>query len=357
MTVTVETVLDQLRKVIDPEIHRDIVTLDMVKGLRVDGRDVILTVELTTPACPLKAQIEADVRAKLGAIEGIGVIHLTMTGRVSHSVQKNSIPGVKHVIAIGAGKGGVGKSTCAVNIAISLARDGAAVGLLDADLYGPNIPTMLGIHEPEDVKDNRIIPASHLGLKIISMGFFLDPNEPIIWRGPMLHGAMKQFIQDVEWGDLDYLIVDLPPGTGDVQLSLAQMIPLAGAVIVATPQRVALEDASKAVGMFRKVNVPLLGVIENMSYMLCPHCDERIEMFGHGGAERAAAEWKMRFLGRIPMDASIRLGGDEGDPIALSDGPVGQAFREVARNLAGEISMRVLSKPREISLDGLILNK
>jgi ATP-binding protein involved in chromosome partitioning len=355
--VTAEAVLEKLRKVIDPEIHRDIVSLNMVKGLRVDGQSVTLTVELTTPACPLKAQIEADVRAKLGEIEGLGAIHLTMTGRVSHTPQKNAIPGVKHVIAVGAGKGGVGKSTCAVNIALSLVRDGAAVGLLDADLYGPNIPTMLGIHEPEDIKDNRIIPASHLGLKIISMGFFLDPNEPVIWRGPMLHGAMKQFVQDVDWGELDYLIVDLPPGTGDVQLSLAQMIPLAGAVIVATPQRVALEDASKAVAMFKKVNVPVLGVIENMSYMLCPHCDERIEMFGHGGAERAASEWKVRFLGRIPMDIAIRRGGDDGDPVAMTDSPVAEAFREAARNIAGEISTRVLSQPREISLDGLILQR
>ncbi len=353
--ITRESVLEQLKKVIDPELHRDIVSLSMIKNLVVEGTNVALTVELTTPACPLKAQIEADVRGRLNELPGIGTINLNITGRVAANAQKNSIPGVKHVIAVGAGKGGVGKSTVSANMAIALARDGASVGLLDADLYGPNIPTMLDVHEPKGVDGQKISPAEKFGMKILSIGFFLNPDEPVIWRGPMLHGAIKQFIQDVEWGELDYLVVDLPPGTGDIQLSLSQMIPLSGAVIVATPQRVALEDAAKAIAMFRKVNVPILGVVENMAYLKCPHCDDRIDLFGEGGAEKAAAQWGVRFLGKLPMDPRVRILGDTGSPIALTDDPMTDAFSLVARNVAGEISTRFLSKPREISLDGLIL--
>lgn len=354
--ITEESILAALRNVIDPELHRDIVSLNMIKDLRIAGADVSLTVELTTPACPLKAQIEADVRAKLATVPGLGAVKLNMTGRVAQVISKNSLPGVKHVLAVGSGKGGVGKSTVAANIAISLARDGAAVGLMDADVYGPNIPTMFDVHAPKEVTgENKIVPAEKFGLKIISMGFFIDPSQPVIWRGPMLHSAVRQFLYDVAWGELDYLVVDLPPGTGDVQLSMAQLIPVSGAVIVATPQRVALEDAAKAVSMFRKVEVPLLGVVENMSWMACPHCNERIDPYGAGGAEKAAKEWGLRFLGAVPFDPSVRVGGDEGKPVSLGDSVISTAFREIARQAAAEISVRALSKPREISLDNLVL--
>ncbi len=357
MPVTQEAVLAKLAEVIDPEIHRDIVSLGMIKNLVCEpsGR-VAFTVELTTPACPLKAQIEADVRARLAELPGITEVALTMTGRVAKPTPaKNAIPGVSHIIAVGSGKGGVGKSTVAVNLAIALARDGASVGLLDADIYGPNIPTMLDVHAPKAVENETIEPAEIHGLKVVSMGFFLDPAEPVIWRGPMLHGAMRQFFQNVSWGELDYLIIDLPPGTGDVQLSMAQMVPVTGAVIVCTPQRVALEDCRKSVAMFRKVEVPILGIIENMSFLIAPQSGERVDLFGAGGAEAAAAEWNERYLGALPIDPRIAQGGDSGRPVSLGDDALADAFRVVARQVAGEVSRRALARPREISLDGLIL--
>lgn len=357
MPLSQEAVLAKLAEVIDPELHRDIVSLGMVKNLAVSPTgDVSLTVELTTPACPLKEKIEADVRGRLAELSGIGTVTLEMTGRVTRpTTAKNSIPGVSHIIAVGSGKGGVGKSTVAVNLAIALARDGARVGLLDADIYGPNVPTMLGVHEPRGVENETIHPAEAHGLRIVSMGFFLDPDEPVIWRGPMLHGAMRQFFQNVAWGELDYLVVDLPPGTGDVQLSMAQMVPVSGAVIVCTPQKVALDDCRKAVAMFRKVEIPILGVVENMSYLTAPVSGERVDLFGAGGAEAAAAEWKVRFLGALPIDPRVAQGGDAGRPVALGDDALAGSFRDVARQAAGEVSRLAHSRPREISLDGLIL--
>ncbi|RMH55962.1 MAG: iron-sulfur cluster carrier protein ApbC [Candidatus Hydrogenedentota bacterium] len=345
-----EEIFEALKAVIDPELKRDIVSLGMVKEVDVSGADVSVQIELTTPACPLKEQIASDVRRVLKGLPGMGQIQIRFTGRVAATEEKNSLPGVGHVVAVGSGKGGVGKSTVAVNTALALSRDGARVGLLDADVYGPNVPTMLGVHEPERVTESKIVPARKHGIRVLSMGFFLNPDQPVIWRGPMLHSAVKQFLYDVEWGELDYLIVDLPPGTGDVQLSLSQMIPVSGAVIVATPQNVALEDAAKAVTMLRKVNIEILGVVENMSYFICPHCSERVEPFGHGGAEAAAKEWCVRFLGRLPMDPAVRTGGDAGEPPALRDDELADAFRTIARNIAGEISTRQHGVPRSIAL-------
>lgn len=266
-----------------------------------------------------------------------------------------SIPGVKHVVAVASGKGGVGKSTVAVNLAISLVKSGLKVGIMDADVYGPNVPTMLGVKEPKEIAKDRIIPAENFGLKIMSMGFFIDPDQPVIWRGPMLHGAVRQFLQDVDWGELDYLVIDLPPGTGDVQLSLSQVIPVTGAVIVATPQKVALEDAAKAIGMFRTVGVPLLGVVENMSYMTCTHCDERLDPFGSGGAEKAAAKWKLEFLGALPFEANVRIGGDTAKPVALEDNEIGGAFRKISANIAEATKKQAAKAKQEIKLDNLLV--
>lgn len=351
---------DQVRAAVggvrDPELQRDLSRLDAIQSVRIDGESVTVGIQLLTPAHPYMKEIEADARARLSALPGVARVQIEMTGVVPMPYRKsNPLPGVKHVVAVGSGKGGVGKSTVAANIALSLARDGAAVGLMDADVYGPNIPTMLGVSEPKAVEEKKIRPAENYGIKIMSMGFFIDPNEPVIWRGPMLHGAMRQFLQDVEWGELDYLVVDLPPGTGDVQLSMSQMIPVSGAVIVATPQKVALEDAAKAIGMFKKVGVPLLGVVENMSYMLCPHCGESVDPFGKGGAEKAAGLWGLRFLGAIPFDPRVRMGGDSGAPIVVHHEKDAEAFRIVARRVAGEIAARQLLARAEIKLEGLVL--
>ena len=245
---------------------------------------------------------------------------------------QNLLPQVKHVVAISSGKGGVGKSTVAVNLAVALAASGAKVGLLDADIYGPNVPMMLGVGKQPEQKEGKIIPAESHGVKVISMGFFVGEDTAVVWRGPMIHSAIQQFLRDVIWGELDHLLVDLPPGTGDAQLTLAQLVPLCGAVTVTTPQEVALHDVRKGMMMFQKVNVPLLGLIENMSYFVCGHCGERTEIFSHGGGERAAEKLGIPFLGHIPIDPAIRAGGDTGMPIVVADpaSPQAKAFREIA---------------------------
>jgi ATP-binding protein involved in chromosome partitioning len=252
------------------------------------------------------------------------------------SARPNIIPGVKYVVAISSGKGGVGKSTVAVNLAVALGLSGAKVGLLDADIYGPNIPMMMGVEKTPEQKDGKITPAESHGIKIISMGFFVPEDTAVVWRGPMVHTAIQQLFRDVLWGELDYLLIDLPPGTGDAQLTLTQLVPLAGAVTVTTPQEVALHDVRKGMMMFQKVNVPLLGIVENMSFFLCGHCGERTEIFSHGGGERAAEKLGIPFLGRIPIDPAIRAGGDTGNPIVVAkpDSPQAKAFREIAEKLA-----------------------
>ena len=263
------------------------------------------------------------------------------------------VPGVKHVIAVSSGKGGVGKSTVASNLACALALTGAKVGLLDADLYGPNIPMMMGPAKGPEQKDGKIVPAESYGVKLISMAFLVPEETPLIWRGPMVHQYLQAFFRDVDWGELDYLLIDLPPGTGDVQLSLSQMVPLAGAVTVTTPQEVALHDVRKGMAMFQKVNVPLLGIIENMSYFVCGHCGERTEIFSHGGGERAAEKLGVPFLGRIPIDPAIREGGDSGHPIVVTDptSPQAEAFRDIARKLIDKLEGDTTSGP---SIDSLL---
>ncbi len=341
-------VLEALRGVKDPELHVDIVTLKMIEDVKIDGATVSLTVNLTTPGCPLKTQIEKDVRTALQAVQGVQTINVKMGAKVRRSIdpQGDLIPEVANTVAIGSGKGGVGKSTVAVNLALSFARAGAAVGLMDADIYGPNLVQMMGVKTKPEIQDKKIVPVQANGLKLMSMAFFLKEDQPVVWRGPMLHGAMKQFLGDVMWGALDYLFIDMPPGTGDVQLTLSQIIPLTGAVLVTTPQEVALSDVRKAAAMFKTVNVPILGVVENMSYFNCPHCGERAEIFSHGGGRKAAEAFGTQFLGEIPLDIRVRLGGDEGRPPVVHDPKSGPAlvFKEIAEKLAAIISVNTYRK-------------
>ena len=294
--------------------------------------------------------MKAEAEQKVAALPGVSAARANMTAsvRARGGFGREAVPGIKNIVAVGAGKGGVGKSTTAVNLALALAATGARVGLLDGDVYGPNLPQMLGAHgQPEATAEKTIIPLEAHGVKVISMGMLVPPDQPVIWRGPMLHGAVQQFMRDVAWGELDYLIVDLPPGTGDVSLSMAQSVPVAGAVLVTTPQGVSVSDVRKAVGMFRQLNIPVLGVVENMSYFVCGHCGERTEIFGHGGGARMAEELGIPFLGEVPIDTRVRSGGDEGQPIVVAapDSPAAGAFREVAGRVAAQISisaMRVL---------------
>ena len=343
--VTKEQVMDQLRTVNDPELHKDLVSLNMIKNVAICDGHVKVHVELTTPACPLKDTIQKDVTEAVSRIEGVGTVELEWSAQVRENRQtQNKLPGVKNIIAVGAGKGGVGKSTLAVLLALGLKRDGARSGLMDADVYGPSIPKMLGIEDGKPyVKGERILPLEQDGLKIMSMGFMVEKDRAIIWRGPMVHGVIKQFLEQVEWGELDYLIVDLPPGTGDVPLTLAQSIPMTGSVVVCTPQAVALLDATRAVKMYEQLNVPCLGIIENMSYYLCPKCGHRDEIFDHGGAQAAAEDLGVPFLGAIPLDVKIRMHCDAGTPdrsFTDVDADVAEAVQGVVRALAGRVSVK-----------------
>lgn len=344
--ITKQILLTALSQVQDPELHRDLVSLKMVKDIQINNNNVSLSIILTTPACPLKSKIENDVREALSAIEGIGEIKITMGANVPNDGRNREmmqLP-VKNAIAVGSGKGGVGKSTIAVNLAVSLAGSGAKVGLMDADIYGPNIPTMMGIVSLPVSEGDKITPAEAYGVKVISIGFMVKPGQAMIWRGPMLHSAIRQFLGEVDWGELDYLIIDLPPGTGDSQLSLAQSIPLSGGVIVTLPQEVSLEDASRAVAMFRALNVPLLGVVENMSYLELPD-GKYLEVFGSGGGERLAKTAGIPFLGSIPMHPDIRIGGDSGKPISITepDSKVGKALMEISQAIAAQVSIAALA--------------
>ncbi|MFQ5846832.1 MAG: Mrp/NBP35 family ATP-binding protein [Candidatus Methylomirabilales bacterium] len=346
--LTEDTVLAALRTVQDPELHRDLVTLGMVKQIHVDGGAVAVTVELTTPACPMRAQLEEETRAALQALPGVTAVTVTLTASVRTAPSgPQPVPGVKHILAIGSGKGGVGKSTVTVNLAVALAEAGAQVGLLDADIYGPSIPIMMGVHRQPEVVGNRMIPPQSHGVKCMSLGFLLpDHAAPVVWRGPMVAQAVKQMLMEVEWGELDYLLADLPPGTGDAALTLAQAIPLSGAVIVMTPQVVAVQIATKTLNMFRTLKVPILGIIENMSYLLCPHCTQPVELFGHGGGRKASERLEAPFLGEIPLDPALRRGGDVGRPILIEQptSPVAAVFRQVAGNLAGRVSVEALAE-------------
>jgi ATP-binding protein involved in chromosome partitioning len=339
-----QAVLAALASVQDPDLHRDIVSLGFIKNLHIDGGKVSFAIELTTPACPVRKQMEEAARAAVAALPGVEQVDVTMTSRVTTAREQRSnyLPGVRNTIAVASGKGGVGKSTVAANLAVALQQSGARVGLMDADVYGPCIPKLMGATGIlQHTEDGKVVPPRVHGVKIMSMGFFLPKDEAVIWRGPMLHKMVQEFLGRVEWGELDYLVIDLPPGTGDVQLSLCQTVPLTGAVIVSTPQDVALEVASKAILMFRKLNVPILGIVENMSYYECSHCGQRDDIFGHGGAREASARSGIPFLGEIPLAAGIRARSDEGRPVALesADAGIGRAFHEVAGQLAARISV------------------
>lgn len=344
--ITEESVMKALGHVMEPELLKDIVTLNMVKDLKIDGNNVSLTVVLTTPACPLKDEITNRVEKALHQqVPDVGRIKIDYTANVSSGksqVKENYIPGVKNTIAISSGKGGVGKSTVSVNLAVALAQTGARVGLMDADIYGPNVPLMMGIKTPPAPEGEKLLPAENHGVKFMSMAFFVPDDTPMIWRGPMVHGAIQQFLRDVIWGELDYLLVDLPPGTGDAQLSISQLVPLTGSVIVTTPQEVALLDSKKGLAMFRKVHVPVLGIVENMSYFECPHCHEKTEIFSRGGGRLAAEKLGVAFLGEVPIDPAIRVGGDNGVPIVVADpkSPQAEAFMKIAKTLAGLISVQ-----------------
>jgi ATP-binding protein involved in chromosome partitioning len=342
---TREQILDKLRTVKDPELHRDIVSLNMVKAVEIEGPRIHLDLELTTPACPMKDQIQGDVNKALKTIPGVETIEIEWSAQVRSSRPGGSaLPNIKNVVAVGAGKGGVGKSTIAVMLAYGLHRAGSSVGLMDADVYGPSIPTMTGIEGQQPRVDGQmLIPPDAGGVKIMSIGFMVERDKPLIWRGPMAHGVVKQFLEQVDWGELDYLIVDLPPGTGDVPLSLAQTIPMTGAVVVCTPQDVALIDARRAVRMYEQLNVSCLGIIENMSYYLCPKCGHRDELFDHGGAAAAARDLRIPFLGEIPLNVRIRIHGDAGTPEKMFlDAPdyVQRAIDKVVANTAGQVSIK-----------------
>lgn len=350
--LTEEQVIEALRPVKDPEIGRSLVELRMIKDIVINDGAVQFKVELTTPACPLKDRIESDVRQALTTVPGITDVKVTFTSRVRPSgaglPDKSPLPGVKNTIAVASGKGGVGKSTVAVNLAISLAQDGASVGLLDADVYGPSIPMMMGAGRRPTQRDGKIVPLEAFGVKMMSIGFLLDADRALIWRGPLVAQLINQFLNDVDWGELDYLVIDLPPGTGDVQLTLVQRIPLSGAVIVTTPQDVALADAVKGLSMFKEVKTTILGIIENMSYFSCPHCGERSEIFGFGGGERTATRYDVPLLGQIPLITAIRQGGDNGHPIVAAEpeSAAAAAFRQAARQAAARLSVEAVRKPR-----------
>ncbi len=345
---TQDQVLDRLRTVNDPELHRDLVTLNMVKEVAVQDGRVRVQIELTTPACPLKDQIGREVRAAVGSLPGVREVDVRFGAQVRRQPGAAEVlPGVKNTVAVGAGKGGVGKSTAAVLLAVGLARSGASVGLLDADVYGPSIPMLMGARgcRPK-VAGEQIDPIDVAGVKMMSIGFLVEPEQALIWRGPMVHGVVTQFLRQVAWGELDYLVVDLPPGTGDVPLSLAQTIPMTGAVVICTPQDVALADARRAVQMYRQLNVDCLGIIENMSYYLCPKCGHRDEIFDHGGAEVAAAELGVPFLGAIPLNAAIRRAGDAGRPehyFTEAGDAVRRAVEAVVGAVAAQVSLKAMT--------------
>lgn len=342
-TITKAQVMDALSHVIEPELHKDLVTLKMIENVEITGSNVGFTIILTTPACPLKNQMETEASAAVKAIPGVEQVNVKFDSRVpadSRLMGRMDI-GVRNAIAVASGKGGVGKSTTATNLAISLALDGAKVGLLDVDVYGPNIPTMMGINDKPKGYNNKIQPLEAHGVKLMSMGFLVEPGQAVIWRGPMIHNAIRQFLEDVDWGGLDYLVIDLPPGTGDATLSLTQSIGLTGAVVVTTPQQVALDDVVRGVSMFKQLNVPVFGVIENMSYFVAPDTGTRYDIFGHGGGQTMAKEVGVDFLGEVPLEPAVRIGGDEGTPIVVSepDSPAAQAIRHIARKVAAAVSL------------------
>lgn len=354
MPASLDQVMAALRTVQEPELHRDLVTLNMVRDVVIgETGEVSLTVILTTPACPLKAQIEGDIRGALMQVPGVTGVKVEMTSNVTSTARPQDMArGVRNIIGVAAGKGGVGKSTVAVNLACALMKTGARVGILDADIYGPNVPLMLGLmgQQPQMIgrKDSQgndvdmIVPLERDGLRVMSMGFLISEDQPVMWRGPMLNSALRQFLSQVDWGELDYLVVDLPPGTGDIHISLIQMVKITGIVHVTTPQDVALQDVRKGIAMYQSQGVPLLGIIENMSYFECPCCNERTNIFSHGGGEALSRQYNIPFLGELPLAVEVREGGDAGAPVVMAkpESPHAMKFLEMAEQLAARVSVQ-----------------
>lgn len=339
-----EAVLEALGQVQDPELGKDLVSLGMIKDVEVKEGVVSFTLTLTTPACPLKDEIRGSALAAVQALEGVEDVQIKMDAKVPVGQGKSEHKNIKNVIAVASGKGGVGKSTVAVNLAVTLAQKGAKVGLLDADIYGPNIPTMMGVDRLGGASgEKKILPGEGHGVKVISIGFMVRPDQALIWRGPMLHSAIKQFISDVDWGELDYLVIDLPPGTGDVQLSLSQTLELQGGLIVTLPQQVSLDDALRGINMFQELKIPIFGVVENMSYLETP-AGEKLDIFGAGGGEKLAQMTGVPFIGSIPIDPQVRKGGDEGLPVVLShpESAVSKAMVEIAEKIAAQVSVKAI---------------
>ncbi|MGB7086266.1 MAG: Mrp/NBP35 family ATP-binding protein [Phormidesmis sp.] len=353
-TLDPESVLEVLKPVQDPELQKSLVALNMIRNVKVDGGDVSFTLVLTTPACPLREFIVEDCEKAVRTLPGVEKVDVEVTAETPQQKalpDRTGIDGVKNILAVTSGKGGVGKSTVAVNIAVALAKTGAAVGLIDADIYGPNAPTMMGLSEANvTVRDEDgaqvLEPAFNHGVKMVSMGFLIDKDQPVVWRGPMLNGVIRQFLYQVQWGELDYLVVDMPPGTGDAQLTLAQAVPMAGAVIVTTPQTVALGDARRGLKMFEQLNVPILGLVENMSYFIPPDMpDKKYSIFGADGGEQAAAELGVALLGKVPLEMPVREGGDRGLPIVLAEPESASAIAltDIAKQVAAKISVAALT--------------
>jgi ATP-binding protein involved in chromosome partitioning len=343
--VTKEMILGVLKNVQEPELHRDLVSLNMIHDLEIDGNQVNFTILLTTPACPLKSKIESDARVAVLSLVGIKKVNIKLDSNVPSDGRSRGLMQlpIRNAVAIASGKGGVGKSTVAVNVAVSLAQSGARVGLLDADIYGPNVPTMMGVEKLPPPTKEKLVPAEAYGVKMMSIGFLVKPDQPLIWRGPMLHSAIRQFLSDVVWGELDYLIIDLPPGTGDAALSLTQSLPLSGGVIVTLPQQVSLEDARRGLEMFRQLNVPILGVVENMGYLELPD-GTRLDIFGSGGGEQLSKQAGVPFFGTIPMDAAVRVGGDNGKPVIVENpqSPAALALCHIAQQIAARVSVAAI---------------
>jgi ATP-binding protein involved in chromosome partitioning len=353
-TLDVSTVLEVLRPVQDPELRKSLVELNMIRNVNVEGGNVSFTLVLTTPACPLRQFIVEDCERAINTLPGVQHVAVEVTAETPQQKalpDRTGIAGVKNILAVSSGKGGVGKSTIAVNVAVALAQAGAKVGLIDADIYGPNTPTMLGLgHAKVTVQQGEkgevIEPAFNYGVKLVSMGFLIDPDQPVIWRGPMLNGIIRQFLYQTQWGDLDYLIVDMPPGTGDAQLTLTQAVPLAGAVIVTTPQTVALMDARRGLRMFQQMQVPVLGIVENMSYFIPPDLpDRQYDIFGSGGGQKTSKELGLPLLGCVPLEMSLREGGDRGIPIVidLPNSASALALTAIAQQIAAQVSIAALT--------------
>lgn len=352
--VTEKDVMAALSKVQEPELHKDLVFLNMIRDVVIDGSKVKFTIVLTTPACPLKTQIEREAREAVASLPGVETVEVSLDANVPSDGRSRGVLDlpVRNAVAVASGKGGVGKSTVAVNIAVVLAKSGAKVGLLDADIYGPNIPTMMGVHRLPPIRNQKLVPAESYGVKVMSIGFLVKPDQPLIWRGPMLHSAIRQFLTDVDWGELDYLVVDLPPGTGDAALSLAQSLPLSGGVIVTLPQQVSLDDARRGLEMFRQLDVNIFGVIENMSYLELPD-GVRMDIFGTGGGERLAQEAGVPFIGAIPLDPAVRAGGDEGKPVVVThpDSAAAQALTRITMDLAAKISVAAVNQANFVPIN------